>query len=135
MVVSHTESLQCEVGRIGALPLEKKSLSIPSLELFTCECILLCHFSPIVLTNCTVTGTALSPTLTMGMLVIGPGVFQTLFSLGHGTDPLKSGSWIWSSDHRSGPTVGSVRAGTMVVLSTPFTLYLNMVDAQKISVA
>ena len=32
-------------------------------------------------------------------------------------------------------TVGSVRAGTMVVLSTLFTLYLNTVDAQKIFVA
>ena len=48
VVVSHTESLQCEVGGIGALPLEKKSLSIPSLELFTCECALLCHLSPTV---------------------------------------------------------------------------------------
>ena len=55
----------------------------------------------------------------MGMLVIGPGVFQTLFSLGHGTDPLKSGSWIWSSDHRSGPTVGSVRAAQTLVWLNP----------------
>ena len=42
---------QCEVGRIGALPLWEKSLSCPPLELFTCECALLCLFSPVVLAH------------------------------------------------------------------------------------
>ena len=40
--------LQCDVGRIGALPLEEKPLSIPPPELSIGECTLWCHLSPIV---------------------------------------------------------------------------------------
>ena len=36
--------------------------------------------TPCWLTNHTVGGTALGPTVTVGMLAIGPGVSQTLFS-------------------------------------------------------
>ena len=36
-----------EVGRIGALPLREKPLSIPLMELSTGECALWCHLSPV----------------------------------------------------------------------------------------
>ena len=45
------------------------------------------HFVPFCLlcglTKYTAVGTALSPTLTVGMLAIGPGGSQVFFSLGH----------------------------------------------------
>lgn len=73
--------LQCENE---ALPLGEKPLCIPSLELFPGEHALLCHLSPIVQAHrYTNIGTALSPTSTVGMTAIGPGVSQVLFSQGH----------------------------------------------------
>ena len=50
-VLSCVSDLQCEIGRIGALPLGEKPLNIPSLELFTCDCALLCPLSPLVWAN------------------------------------------------------------------------------------
>ena len=84
MFLSYISALQCEVGRILALPLGEKPRSVPHWELFTCEHPLLCSFHPLCrLTNYTVVGTALSPTLNVGTLVIGLGIFQALFSPGH----------------------------------------------------
>lgn len=40
--------LLCEVGGIAALPLGEEPLSIPPLELFTCECALLYYLSPVL---------------------------------------------------------------------------------------
>lgn len=40
---SFNSDLWCEVRRIGFLLLEEGPLSIPSLELFICECALLCY--------------------------------------------------------------------------------------------
>ena len=48
LFLSCVSDLRCEVGGFGALPLGEKSLSIPPLEMFTCECALFCHLSPIV---------------------------------------------------------------------------------------
>lgn len=73
-----------KVGRIAALPLEEESFSIPLLKLFTCEFAVLCHLSPMCgLTKYPVVGTALNPTLTVGMSVNGPAVSQLSPSLGH----------------------------------------------------
>ena len=85
--------MQCEVGGIGTLPLGKKPLSIPPLELFIYECALLCPLSPLLcgLTKYTLFGTVLGPTLTVGVLAIGPSDPQTCcFHQAMGTDPLKS---------------------------------------------
>ena len=67
-----------------------------------------------VLTKYTIVGTALSPALTVGMLAIGPGDSQALFSPGH---------WNRSTEVRSqdcsscapGPTVGSMEAAQTLV--------------------
>ena len=43
MFLNCNSDLKCEVGGSVALPLGGEPLSIPFLELFTCECTLLCH--------------------------------------------------------------------------------------------
>lgn len=43
--------LWCIAGEIGALPLWGKPLSFPPLQLLTCECAVLCYFSPVVLAH------------------------------------------------------------------------------------
>ena len=61
------------------------------------------------LTEYTVDGAALSPTLTMDLSVIGPGVSQVLFALGdqwRSTEVSTLHCNIWAS----GPTVGSMEA-------------------------
>ena len=74
--------LWCRIGGTGALPRERSLRA--SLELLTCACALSCHLSPMCgLTGYTVVGTALSPVVTLGRPVVGPGVSQALFSPGH----------------------------------------------------
>ena len=48
MFLSCDSDLWCEVGGIGAFPLGEKSLSMPFLEMFTCECGWVCPLLPIV---------------------------------------------------------------------------------------
>ena len=55
-----------------ALPLGEKPLSIPPLEVFTCQCALLCPLLP-ELTKYNLVGGVLGPTLTVGMQATGPG--------------------------------------------------------------
>ena len=70
----------------------EEPLSIPPLELFTCECALLCHLSPIgEITKYIVYGTALGPTLIIDMPVIDPDISQAHFHLPTSTDLLRSG--------------------------------------------
>ena len=61
------------------------------------------------LTSYSVVGTALSPTLTMGMLAVGPGVSHVLFSPGHQRRSTEVRSQD-CSNHGSGPTVGAMGA-------------------------
>ena len=60
------------------------------------------------LSDYTVVGTALGPTLTMSMLAVGPGVSQT-FSPGHQNRSTEFRSQD-CSNHGSGPTVGAMGA-------------------------
>ena len=92
------------------LPLGEEPLSIPLLQLFTGECALsvTCHLL-CGLTKNTVGGTAFGPTSIMGILAIGPGVSQALFSQGH----QHRSSEVRSQDHSKcvpGPTVGTMEA-------------------------
>ena len=48
MFLSCVSDLQCEVCKIVALPLGEEPLNIPLIHLFTCECALLYHISPVV---------------------------------------------------------------------------------------
>ena len=48
LFLSYISDLRCEAGRIGALPLGEKPLSVPPRELFTCGHPLLCSLSPTV---------------------------------------------------------------------------------------
>lgn len=48
LFLSCVPELRCEVGRVGVLPLGEEPLGIPPLKLFTDECALLSHLSPIV---------------------------------------------------------------------------------------
>ena len=73
--MSYVSDLWGELCGISTLPLGEESLSIPPLELFICECALLCHLHPLSrLTKYTVVDTPLSSTITTHMSVIGPGV-------------------------------------------------------------
>ena len=84
LFLSCVSVLRCEVGGNGALPLGDKPLSIPPLELFTVNVLCSVPFRPLCgLTKYTVVGTALGPTLTMGMPAVGSGDSQALFSPGH----------------------------------------------------
>lgn len=59
-------------------------MSIPPMELFTCEYALLCLLLLFVwLTKYTVVGTVLNPILTVDIPAIGPGDSQKLFSRSH----------------------------------------------------
>ena len=65
-----------------------------------------------------VVGTALGPTLTVGMPAIGPGVSQTLFSPGHlciSTEVRPQDC----SNHGSGPTLGVIRAAQTLAWLNP----------------
>ena len=65
-------------------------------------------FNPLcVLSGHTVVDTALGPTLTVGMLVIGPGVSQTLFSQGqqHRSTEFRSQE---CNNYGSGPAVDAM---------------------------
>lgn len=71
------------------MPLGEKPLSISLLKVFTCECALLYHIHPFCrLTMYIIVGIAVSPTLTIGMLVIGPDNSQVLFHQVTSADPL-----------------------------------------------
>ena len=70
--------LQCAVGGIGALLLKEKPLSVPPPELFTRECALWCHLSPVVLTKYTGVGPALGPASTVRMQAVSTSVAQAL---------------------------------------------------------
>ena len=119
MFLSCVSDLCSEVGRIGALPLGKKPLSIPPLELFTCEHALLCHLSPLCrLTKYTAVGTALSSTLTMSMPAIGPGDSQALFSLGYQCRSTEVTSQDCSRC-APGPAVGAMEAAQSLVWPNP----------------
>ena len=84
MFLSCVSDLWCKVIGIGAQPLGEKTLSIPPLELFTCECALCVPVHPLFgLTKYTVVGTTLCPSLTVGMPSIDPGDSQALFSPGY----------------------------------------------------
>ena len=120
LFLSCVSDLWYEVGGIGALPLGKKALSITPLELFTCW---VC--SVVKLFTCcagsqkyTIVGTALSTTLTVGMLAIGPGVSQTLFSPGHQCRSTEVRSQDCSS-HAPGPIVGTMEAAQTLAWLTP----------------
>ena len=98
------------------LLLGEEPLSIPSLELFTCECSLVCHLSPVVWVHKeTIVGTALGPILTGRMLAIGPGVSQ-VFSPVHQYISTEVRSKDCSS-HAPGPTVGTVEAAQTLAWS------------------
>ena len=71
---------------------------------------LLCCFTfhPLCkLSDYTVVGTALGPTLTVGILAVDPGVSQILFSPGHQCRSIEVRSQD-CSNHGSGPTVGAM---------------------------
>ena len=72
------------IGGIEALLLGEKPLNILPLELFPCQCVLLCPFCQLCgLTKYTLVGAALSPTLTVDMTSVGPSDPQVFFSPGH----------------------------------------------------
>lgn len=100
--------LWCRIGGTGALPRECSLRA--SLELLTCACALSCHLSPMCgLTGYTVVGTALSPVVTLGRPVVGPGVSQALFSPGHQHRFTEGGSQHCGS-HAPGPAVVAMEA-------------------------
>ena len=70
------------------------------------------------LTNYTIVGTALSPTLTVGMPAIGPSVSQELFSPGHqhGSTKVRSQD---CSNHVHGSPVGAMEAAQILAWSNP----------------
>ena len=70
------------------------------------------------LSDYTAVGTALSPTLTMGMPAIGPGVSQALFSPGHQHRSIEVRSWDGST-RGSGPTVGTMGAAQTLAWPNP----------------
>ena len=72
---------------------------------------LLCELS-----DYTVFGTALGPTLTIGMLAIGPGVSLKLFSPGHQHRSTEVRSQD-CSNYGSGPTVGTMGAAQTLAWS------------------
>ena len=79
----------------------------------------LCYvtFHPLCwLTNYAVVGTALSPTLTMGMLATCPGVSQVLFSLGyqHRSTEVKYQD---CCNRVTGPTVGAMETAQIMIWS------------------
>ena len=70
------------------------------------------------LINYTVAGTALRPTLTVGMPAIGPGVFQALFSpdYQHRSTEVRSQD---CSNCAPGPAVGAMEAAQILARSSP----------------
>ena len=102
-----------EAGGIGAHPLGEKPLRIAPLGMFTSGCALCVTFMPCASSRVTLVGTALGPTLTMGMMGHGPGVSQMLFSPGH--------------QHRS--TVVSCPRCTFIVELDPLQCYGGNLDA------
>ncbi|XP_007469854.1 PREDICTED: disintegrin and metalloproteinase domain-containing protein 5-like, partial [Lipotes vexillifer] len=68
------------------------------------------------LTSYTVVGTALGPTLTVGVPAVGPGVSRTLFSPGHQSRSTEVRPQD-CSNHGSGPAVGAT--GTAQILACP----------------
>ena len=70
------------------------------------------------LTKYSVVGTVLDSTLIMAILVIGPGVFQALFALGHqcrSTEVRIQGCSI----HAPGPAMGAMESSQSLVWSNP----------------
>ena len=110
--------LQCEVDGIGALPLGEEPPSIPPLERSTGACALLYCLAPTMgFTKYTAVGTALGPTLTVGMPAHGPGVSQMLFLQGHQHRFNEVRSWD-CIEHGAGPTV-VLRGSSGSVLARP----------------
>ena len=72
------------------------------------------------LSDYTVVGTALGHTLTMGMLAVGPGVSQTLFSPGHQHRSTEVRSQD-CSNYGSGLTVGTMGASQTLAWSNTHT--------------
>ena len=95
---------------IGVCLLGEQPQSIPLPELFTPECALLCHLSPVVQTHkVTAVGTALGPVSTLEMPEVSPSVPQALFSQGHQCRSTEARSQNCSSC-APGPTVGAMEA-------------------------
>ena len=70
------------------------------------------------LTKCTVVGTALSPTSTVGILAVGPGVSQALFSPGHQHRSTEVRFQDCSS-HAPGPAMGVMHAAQILAQPSP----------------
>ena len=81
-------------------------------------------------TNCTVVGTSLSSTLTVGMLAIGPGVSQALFSPGHQHRSTKVRSKDFSNPV-PGPTVGGLGGAQILASSNPHVYVLTKCTGAK----
>lgn len=74
MFLSCVSNLQCKLIRFAAFPLGEEPLNIP-LPVSVLSCVTIHPFCG--LTKYMVVGTALCPTLTMGMSVIGPVIVFT----------------------------------------------------------
>ena len=86
------------------------------------------------LTKYTVVGTALSLTLTVGMLAIGPGDSQALFSPGHQHRSTEVRSQDCSS-HAPGHTVGGTEAAQTLAWPNPRVYMPTAAKARPIPVA
>lgn len=79
--------MQCEVCGIEVFPLRREITGRKSTEYSSSGavylCALLCHLSPILQVLGVLIVTALGPTITMDMLVIGSSISQALFSPGN----------------------------------------------------
>ena len=132
MLLSCVSDLWCEVGLVTALPLGGKPLSIPLLELFP-VCLLSCvTFKPFCkLSDYADVRSFLSPTLTMGMPAIGPGVSLTLPSPGHQSTSTEVRCQ-HCSNHASGPAVcyGDISDSS---LTDPSHLCAHKVYSYKLS--
>ena len=105
---------------------------VPPLELFTCACALSCHVSPLCgLTGYTVVSTALSPVVTLGRPVVGPGVSQALFSPGHQHRFTEGGSQHCSS-HAPGPAVVAMAAAQPLAWPSPLVYLPTKPTALKL---
>ena len=83
-----------------------------------------------MLTNCTVTGTALSPTLTVSMLAVGPDVSQALFPPGHLYRFTEVRS-LDCSNHAPGPAVGVTKEAQILAWSNPYVYLLTKPTSAK----
>lgn len=83
-----------------------------------------------MLTNYTVAGTALSPTLTVSMLAVGPDVSQALFSPGHLCRFTEVRS-LDCSNRAPGPAVGVTEEAQILAWSNPYVYLLTKPTSAK----